>query len=213
MCLFSHLFSQNNPTLSEVSAERHTRGSGPLRQLKVLCSGRRFATRRLENRPHWLRVMAFISLGCSEWLYSRKPGSTHSQGCFCVGYPDLWPLSMLCAQNPCGKLSKSCRTAVQPVTGDWFVIFFDICMKKVNGWSSLLCFRLTSCPDVQNLCSVVSIMPGLCAWTVFSVVYSTGFKHSSLKKPLFSSDADTWQVPNRGRAERPKEEDHPISPR
>lgn len=71
MCLFSHLFSQNNPSLSKVSAERHTRGSRPLRRLKVLCSGRRFATRRLENRPHWLRVMAFISLGCFDSDYTH----------------------------------------------------------------------------------------------------------------------------------------------
>lgn len=149
MCLFSGLFSPNNPTLSEVSAERHTRGSGPLRQLKGLCSGRRFATRRLEKRPHRLRVMAF---GCSDWLYSCKPGSTHSQGCFCVGWPDLWPLSGFCAQNPGGKLSESCRTAVKSVTGDWFVNFFDICTKKVTGWSSLLWFRLTSCPELVPGC-------------------------------------------------------------
>lgn len=71
MCLFSHLFSQNIPTLSEVSAERHTRGSRPLRQLKFLCSGRRFATRRLENWPHRLRVMAFISLGSSDSDYTH----------------------------------------------------------------------------------------------------------------------------------------------
>lgn len=30
---------------------------------------------------------------------------------------------------------------------------------------------------------------------------------------FLSSDADTWQVSHRGRAERPKEADHPISPR
>lgn len=87
------------------------------------------------------------------WLYSRKPGSTHSQGCFCVGFPDLWPHSVFCAQNPCGKLSKSCRTAVKSVTGDWFVNFFDICMKR---WmDGALSFLLDSLPAKMCLDSVL----------------------------------------------------------
>lgn len=174
MCLFSHLFSQNNPTLSEVSAERHTRGSRPLRQLKVLCSGRRFATRRLENRPHRLRVLAVISLGCSDSDYTQANLVLLTpRAAFVLVDLTFGPFQCSVHRSPVENYLRAVALQSNLSRAIDLLISLTYAWKR---WSSLLCFRLTSCPYVQNLCPVVSIMPGLWAWTVLSVVYSTAIK-------------------------------------